>query len=79
MSVVLLYAYLGGWVVTSILAVAISQRLRPAVDPAPHPRILALVAGAAWPVLVVALAQAGAVAVATEMLHRDETVLSYEG
>jgi hypothetical protein len=75
----LLYAYLGGWVVTSVLAVGISQRLRSATDPAPHPRVLSLVAGAAWPVLVLALAQAGAVAVATEMLHRDERVLSYEG
>ena len=78
MSVVLLYAYLGGWVVTSILAVGMAQRLRTATDPAPHPRMLSLVAGAAWPVLVVAIAQAGAVAVAAELLHRDEPVLSYE-
>ena len=73
MTGVLLCGYLVGWAVTSLLAVILASRLQHASSPAAHPVLLSAVAGAAWPLLIVALAQAGAVALTTEIMHEDDT------
>lgn len=49
-TVVLLYGYLGGWMLTSTVAVVNAARARRSLT-------LSLVAGALWPVFAVALAQ----------------------
>jgi hypothetical protein len=77
-TVVLLFGYLGGWVVTSILALVVASRVQDEQYPAPHPILMSIVAGAAWPVLVVALAEAGAVAVTTEVLHEERQLLTVD-
>lgn len=74
MTGVLVSGYLVGWAVTSILAFVLAWRLQDAASPAAHPVLLSVVAGAAWPVLIVAIAQAGAVALTTEILHEDDTL-----
>lgn len=70
----LLYGYLGGWAVTSLLVVILAWRLQDESAPAPHPILLSIIAAAAWPLLVIALVQAGAVALTTEIMHDDETL-----
>jgi biotin transporter BioY len=72
MTGVLLYGYLGGWIVTSIVVGLVVWRLRDGRAPAPHPALMSIVAGAAWPVFVVAIAEVGAVALTAEVLHEDE-------
>ena len=71
----LLYGYLAGWIVTSVLVALFAWRLREENAPPPHPQLLSILAGAAWPVLIVAIAQAGAVALTAEVLHDDEQPL----
>jgi hypothetical protein len=75
----LLYGYLGGWVLTSFVVALLAWRLQDEAAPAAHPRLLSIVAGAAWPVLIVALAEAGAVALTTEIMHSDEPALGVVG
>jgi hypothetical protein len=77
-TVILLDGYVGGWIVTSILVALIATRLQDATDPAPHSALVCILAGAAWPILLVAVAEAGVVALAAEILHEDERVLAYE-
>lgn len=79
MAGTLLYAYLGGWILTSIGAALVAWRLQDKRDPASHPTLLSIVAGAAWPILVIAMAQAAVVALTQEVLHEDERVLSLVG
>ncbi|MGH3642398.1 MAG: hypothetical protein ACRDUX_25610 [Mycobacterium sp.] len=67
MSSALLYGYLSGWVLTSILLALLAWRLQDKNAPAAHPALLSFVAGAAWPLLVVALAQVGAVALTARL------------
>jgi hypothetical protein len=74
----LLYGYLGGWVVASILAALVAWRLRDAHSPPPSPALLCVVAGAAWPILLVALIEAAVVALTAEVLHEDEELLSID-
>ena len=76
MAEALLYVYLGGWVVTAIGVAFVARRLQDQREPASHPSLLSIVAGAAWPVLVIALAETGFVALTQEVLHEDEPVLS---
>ncbi|BDX32883.1 hypothetical protein TUM20985_34300 [Mycobacterium antarcticum] len=75
MTGLLLYGYVAGWIVTSVLVAVFAWRLRDETAPPPHPRLLALLAGAAWPVLIVAIAEAGAVAITAEVLHDDQQPL----
>lgn len=76
MTGALLYGYFGGWVLTSVVVALAAWRLQDKFAPAAHPRLLSIVAGAAWPVLIVALAQAGAVALTTEVMREDQPLLS---
>ncbi|MBJ7341924.1 hypothetical protein [Mycolicibacterium sp.] len=78
MTDVLLYTYLGGWILTSILVAAFAPSLQDEHSPAPHPRVMSIVAGAVWPILVVALAQVGAVAVTAEVIREDEYLLTVD-
>jgi uncharacterized membrane protein YhaH (DUF805 family) len=66
----LLYAYLVGWVVTSVLVALLARRLQDAGAPAAHPTLLSFVAGAAWPLVVAALVEAGVVALTTEVMRQ---------
>jgi cytochrome c biogenesis protein CcdA len=75
-SSALLYGYSSGWVLTSILLALLAWRLQDKDAPAAHPALLSFVAGAAWPLLVVALAEAGAVALTAEVLHDEGPQLS---
>jgi hypothetical protein len=75
---VLLYGYLGGWVLTSAVVAMFGWRLQDQQSPAPHPRLMSVVAGAAWPVLIVAIAEVGAVAFTAEVLHEDELLLTID-
>jgi len=72
----LFYGYLGGWALTTALVAFLGSRLQDKRQPAPHPNLLAVAAGAAWPLLVVALAEAGAVALTHEVVRDDEPHLS---
>ncbi|MCW2551807.1 MAG: hypothetical protein JWR13_27 [Mycobacterium sp.] len=78
MTGVLLYGYLGGWILTSIVVAVAAWRLQDQRGPAAHPRLMSIVAGAAWPVLVVALAEAGAVALTAEVLHEKQHLLTVD-
>jgi cytochrome c biogenesis protein CcdA len=70
-SSALLYGYSSGWVLTSILLALLAWRLLDKDAQTAHPALLSFVAGAAWPLLVVALAEAGAVALTVEVLHDE--------
>ncbi|MDT5150826.1 MAG: hypothetical protein QOI01_2559 [Mycobacterium sp.] len=71
MSSALLYGDSSGWVLTSILLALLAWRLLDKDAPTAHPALSSFVAGAAWPLLVVALAEAGAVALTAEVLHDE--------
>jgi biotin transporter BioY len=77
-TVVLLYGYLGGWMVTSIVAALVARRLQDDRDRIPNSALMSIIAGAAWPVLVLALAEAGVMALTAEALHEDDRRLAYE-
>jgi hypothetical protein len=62
----LLYGYLAGWGLTTIGMTLVVRRLRPV----PHPILLAIAAGAAWPVLLLGAAQLAVVALAAEVVRR---------
>jgi uncharacterized membrane protein YhaH (DUF805 family) len=72
----LLYTYLGGWIITAMGVAITARRLQDEREPAAHPTLLSVVAGVAWPVLVVALAEAAFFAVTTRMMHTEEPALS---
>ncbi len=76
MTSALLYGYLGGWIVTSIAVAFAAWRLQDERQPAPHPTLLSIVAGAVWPVFVIALAEAALLAITQEAIHKEETSLS---
>jgi hypothetical protein len=73
---VLLFGYLSGWVLTSIAVAIGGRRLRHDQAPPTHPGWMSILAGAVWPVLVVAIVEVGAVALTTETLHDDELLLT---
>ena len=58
----LLYGYLGGWMLTSTVAVLTASRVG-------RPRWLSVLAGAVWPVLVVAVAQMMLIAFVATLLR----------
>lgn len=72
MTGVLLFGYLGGWVLTSIAVAIGGRRLQHELAPPTHPCLMSILAGAVWPVLMVAIVEVGAVAFTTEALHEDE-------
>ena len=76
MTDALLYLYIGGWILTSIGVALAASRLQDEREPASHPRLLSVVAGAVWPVLVIALAETAFVAITQETIHEDEPLLS---
>lgn len=78
MTDVLLYGYLGGWILTSVVVALLALHLQDEQSPAPHPRLMCLIAGAAWPVLVVAIAEIGAVALTAEVLQEDRRLLTID-
>lgn len=76
MTGVLLCGYLGGWVLTTIAVVIGARRLQDELAPPTHPGFMSILAGAVWPLLVVAIVEVGAVALTTEALQEDELLLA---
>jgi hypothetical protein len=68
-STVLTY-YLLGWLTTTIGFVFVVGKLNDRLAPAPHPIPLAVVAGAAWPLVLLGAAQFTAVAVVLDAIRR---------
>lgn len=65
-----LYSYLLGWVVTSMgLALAV-RKLRDPVLPPPHPTQVVVAAGAAWPLVVLGVAQMATVALVVDVARK---------
>jgi hypothetical protein len=58
----LLYGYLGGWMLTSTVAVLTASHAR-------RPQWLSILAGAVWPLLAVAVAQMVLIAVIASVLR----------
>jgi hypothetical protein len=54
----------------------VARRLQDENAPATHPTLLSFVAGAAWPLVLVALAEAGAMVLTAEVMHDDGPRLS---
>jgi hypothetical protein len=77
-TTVLLCSYLGGWVLASILVSVMTLQLQDDQSPAPHRRWMSVAAGAVWPVLLLAIAEVGAVALATEAFQQDEQLLTID-
>lgn len=75
MTGVLIYGYLGGWIIASIGVALAAWRLQDKRQPATHPLRLSVLAGAMWPLLIVALVEAGVVALTQEVMHEDEEPL----
>ncbi|MEU0494505.1 hypothetical protein [Mycobacterium sp. NPDC006124] len=68
MTGVLVWGYLGGWLLTSTMAVLTASRAK-------RPRWLSLLAGAVWPVLAVAVAQMVAIALIATLIRSTEQEL----
>jgi hypothetical protein len=66
----LLYGYLTGWVLTTIGLAVTVHRLKQPPRLQPHPIPLSIVAGAAWPVLILGAAEMAVVALAAEAIRR---------
>ena len=64
--------YLIGWLVTTVGLVAEERHLRDESRPAPHPFAVAVCAGAIWPLVVVGLAQLGAVVAYVKTQHEAD-------
>ncbi|MGH3642400.1 MAG: hypothetical protein ACRDUX_25620 [Mycobacterium sp.] len=70
---VLLYGYLAGWVLTTLGLAFSADRIQDPHSPQRHP--LALAAGAAWPVLLLGVAEYAAVAAAAAVVHDEDREL----
>jgi hypothetical protein len=64
--------YLIGWLVTTVGVAAEGRRLRDESRPAPHPLAVAVCAGAIWPLVLVGLAQLGAVVAYVKTQHEAD-------
>ena len=62
----LVVIYLAGWVMASVALLAASKRYSDGHSPAVHPLGVSLIAGAAWPLLVVGLVELSSVVVLTK-------------
>jgi hypothetical protein len=74
----LLYGYITCWVITSMLVVVVARRVQDEKSPPAHPGLMSIVAGAAWPILVVALAEAAFVALTAEAFREDQHLLTVD-
>ena len=63
----LVMIYLAGWVMASVALLAASKRYSDGRSPAVHPLRVSLIAGAAWPLLVVGLVELSSVVVLTKV------------
>ena len=63
----LVVIYLAGWVMASVALFAASKRYSDGRSPAVHPLGVSLIAGAAWPLLVVGLVELSSVVVFTKV------------
>ena len=53
--------YLGGWILTTLVTFAEGKHLRDRSGPAPHSLLVSVVAGALWPLILLGVADIGAV------------------
>jgi hypothetical protein len=72
---VLLYGYLAGWVLTTLGLAFSADRIQDPHSPQRHPLQLALAAGAAWPVLLLGVAEYATVATAAAVVHDQDRAL----
>lgn len=63
-----LCGYLAGWIVTSVALAIASRRLNSKAGPGSH--LVAVAAGAAWPLLIVGAAQLAVVALVAAIVRR---------
>jgi len=63
----LLVVYFAGWIIASFAAFAAGKRLADRHEPAVHPLLLSVAAGAVWPLLVVGLVELSSVMVFTKV------------
>jgi hypothetical protein len=52
--------YLGGWILTTLVAFAGGKHLRDRRSPPLHPLLVSMVAGAIWPLILLGVAELGA-------------------
>jgi hypothetical protein len=52
--------YLGGWILTTVVAFAGGKHLRDRRSPPLHPLLVSMVAGAIWPLILLGVAEIGA-------------------
>ena len=71
----LIYGYLIGWALTTIALALTVRRLQDQARPQPHPIPLSVVAGAAWPILVLGVAEYASVAAAAAVVHDEDDEL----
>jgi hypothetical protein len=69
-----LFAYLLGWVMTTIGLALAARKLIDPVLPQPHPIPLAVAAGAAWPLVLLGAAQFATVAMVLNAVRRQTGV-----
>lgn len=62
--------YLLGWVMTTIGLALVVPKLKDRVAPQPHPMPLAVAAGAAWPLVLLGVAQFAIVAIVLNAIRR---------
>ncbi len=67
----LVVGYLLAWALTTLGLIISSRWLGSRGRPAPHPVAVSLLAGAAWPFLLLGLIEMGAVAAAFEVIPDD--------
>ena len=73
MFAIIVACYLGGWAVSAIGIAWVAQQRREPHDLPPNLTEWSVLAGACWPVLLIAVAQLCAVAVVWEALHVPAT------
>jgi len=69
----LLVVYFVGWIIASFAAYAAGKRLADRSEPAVHPLLLSVAAGAVWPLLVVGLVELSSVMVFTKVPSKPGT------
>ena len=69
----LLVVYFVGWIIGSFAAYAAGKRLADRFEPAGHPLLLSVAAGAVWPLLVVGLVELSSVMVFTKVPSKPQS------
>lgn len=68
-------SYLGGWLLTSMVALLVARRTRSTASSPRHAGWLSIVAGAAWPVIVFGVVEVWVIAVIARAVRVDDRPL----